>query len=174
MNHRETITALFLFIVSTCVLGGISGDVPKDCQRLINNIEHSDISDGEKARIMASSSLSHTFIWENDSFAHGGDRHYTNGMKLSWMNNPCRQHYRRVAEWFDSLVGLHDKTPKGEKIESVVSTGNLFGMNMYTPNDITVATRNRNDRPYAGWLYIGAQVQSVNSIYKTDDRAKHG
>jgi lipid A 3-O-deacylase len=99
--------------------------------------------------------ISRTFTWENDSFASGGDRHYTNGMKLSWLRNPCREKYF----WY-SLPEALLKSASGTNDDAErFYTGGVFGMNMYTPSNIVAPVRQRFDRPYVGWLYGGVQSQ---------------
>jgi hypothetical protein len=38
-------------------------------------------------------------------------------------------------------------------------SGYSVGQNMYTPADLTLVTAQPADRPYAGWLYVGALLQ---------------
>lgn len=147
----------------------------KECQAYIKDIKH-DI------KKMASSHLSRTFLWENDSFAKGGDRHYTNGMKLSWTYNPCRnkspsiKKYSRigVAKLY-SIIRHPFSEEKDNELERTIKdnwysyTGGIFGMNMYTPNDLRRISRNIFDRPYAGWLY-GGFLSVVSDIDLTDPK----
>ena len=102
----------------------------------------------------------YTFIWENDSFASGGDRHYTNGMKLSWLNYPCESEQSGLIKpTYASLVKSFTD-PFTDK-EWKVDLGGVFGINMYTPNNIRTSVRQRNDRPFVGWLYGGVLMQAM-------------
>jgi lipid A 3-O-deacylase len=134
--------------------------IPEKCEdfnALVDQDERLDQRDREK--IKSSSSLSHTFIWENDSFAAGGDFNYTNGMKLSWLHNPCRHRYTSLKGHYKGMLAsifhAHDFR---------VHSGGLFGMNMYTPNNLNTAARITTDRPYAGWLYGGISVQATREL----------
>jgi len=93
-----------------------------------------------------------TFLWENDAFGNAErvDEKYTNGMKWSWVYNPCRNEgnfqknaLKLAINLFSPDAGLN------------YYSGRSFGMNMYTPNDIDANYRQVYDRPYAGWAYVG-------------------
>ncbi len=93
-------------------------------------------------------SPSFTIFYENDgSFlrpASSSDRHYTSGQGFSvaW--------HRDGADGLADALGLdHDGTAFGF---SVVQQ-------MFTPRDISVNPPPMNDRPYAGYLYLGTYVQ---------------
>jgi hypothetical protein len=81
---------------------------------------------------------------ENDVFGLGrqSDRFYTQGLRISgrWAPDPRRRLVRR--EDVDELWGFE------------------VGQNIYTPTDIRVADASalRGDRPYAGYLYAGLDV----------------
>jgi lipid A 3-O-deacylase len=85
---------------------------------------------------------------ENDMLART-DRYYTNGIKFG------------VGLPFDLL-----QTPAAEVLRSLdpdngedIHVGLFLGQNMYTPRDITIATPQPNDRPWAAWLYLGGVAQ---------------
>ena len=91
---------------------------------------------------------------ENDLF-NGSDQGYTNGVKLSWVsanlkdyvNDPCLPlTVRRLNRLFTSLHRT------GYSSRNMVVT---LGQSMYTPLDKTRTDVIPNDRPYAGWLYLG-------------------
>jgi len=93
---------------------------------------------------------------ENDSFG-SSDQYYTNGIKIGG-GVPAEK------------VGKLFTRPPNALLDAITDGasnhfGLFFGQNMYTPRDITVATAQPNDRPWAAWLYIGAVAQSVK-----DDR----
>lgn len=92
--------------------------------------------------------------WENDIFSGlGTDKHYTNGMRISflrpedsapgWLLSSCR-----AVPWF----------PEGGRIRTAWS----LGQNIYTPEDISTKELVVDDRPYAGWLYVGAGLVVEN------------
>src|SRR5687768_1848845 len=115
--------------------------------------ERVDLTEDEKSEWLASPNIWRGFIWENDGYAAGGDRHYTNGMKLSWVYNPCRGKLKFLEAAWRRLHGDDDSQANR------FYTGGVFGMNMFTPTDIRVDVRQRFDRPYVGWSYGGLQVQ---------------
>lgn len=97
-----------------------------------------------------------SFQAENDLFGDGSDRHYTNGLRISYMFPVERTpRFARV---------LRDKVPW------LTDSGDLravlgWGQNLFTPSDITVPELLPDDRPYAGWLYteLGLVVSRDNS-----------
>jgi lipid A 3-O-deacylase len=92
--------------------------------------------------------------FENDLF-NGTDQGYTNGVKLSWVSanlkdyihDPCLPLWvRRLNQLFESLHRT------GYSSRNMVVT---IGQSMYTPLDKTRTDVIPDDRPYAGWLYLG-------------------
>lgn len=100
-------------------------------------------------------------LLENDLWGSGSDQHFTHGTRLSFvesreevddpqsctsdqMGSGGLDFIRRISDpvWKDSS----DKT-------SQVSI--ILGQNIFTPEDITDPNLIVNDRPYAGWLYLG-------------------
>ncbi|WP_293778963.1 lipid A deacylase LpxR family protein [uncultured Oxalicibacterium sp.] len=96
----------------------------------------------------------YNLYFENDLFA-GTDNNYTNGVKLSWISanlqdytsDPC------LPLWIRRLNRLSRNLQPGayESRNMVFS----LGQEMYTPTDRTRTDLITNDRPYAGWLYLG-------------------
>lgn len=89
-----------------------------------------------------------TFYFENDFFG-GTDRHYTNGLKFSWLSSDLEnwgQHGWRKA-FVEALPFVN--RPGAQK-----NLGFAFGQNIYTPQDQDAVVPNPNDRPYAGWSYL--------------------
>ncbi len=150
---------IFLIIVALVQESFAKDIIPTECKQFLKATAY--LEDSEKIR--ASSHLNRSFIWENDSFLFSGrdDRHYTNGMKLKWTYNPCRVKHLWLKDGFSDLLSYFSKTKRD------IYTGGVFGMNMYTPSDITQSARNLDDRPYAGWMYGGFVLQSIE-----DDKRK--
>lgn len=93
--------------------------------------------------------------FENDMFA-GTDRYYTNGFKLSW-SSPDLENYGD-SRYASPLLPLFNLIPY---INDQAYQKNLvyaFGQNIYTPSDTQATELITNDRPYAGWLYLGFGV----------------
>ena len=95
-----------------------------------------------------------TFRFENDLFA-GTDRHYTNGIKFSWIS-PDLSRFRdseKLPDWAKIFVStLPYSQTEGLQRNIAFSVG----QSMYTPADIETRTLIKDDRPYAGWLYGSA------------------
>ena len=109
----------------------------------------------------------YSFAWENDAFGgdhKDSDRYYTNGLKAAWVSPTLRKRNYDCAsqsELFAWVDGFNDlmllrrisgDDPDAIKRNIVIG----LGQSMYTPS----GTRRdrpeltRNDRPYAGWLYL--------------------
>lgn len=93
------------------------------------------------------------FQFENDVFADA-DRDYTNGIRLS-VFAPEGAVPGCLASSIESLADFAKVDEKGR----VARLGFGVGQNIYTPRDITIATRLEDDRPYAGWLYASGRLQ---------------
>jgi lipid A 3-O-deacylase len=91
---------------------------------------------------------SFNLVTENDSFISiSGDRHYTNGIYLSWTSAS-----RAGAESFARAFML-----PGAKNASW-RTGYFLGQAIFTPENLNAFVPPANDRPYAGWLFGGARL----------------
>ncbi|GGK54742.1 lipid A deacylase LpxR family protein [Amphritea balenae] len=103
-----------------------------------------------------------TLYLENDLFADT-DQQYTNGVRASWTSPDLTSYLddkrlpvwaRRYNEYITSPLGIFDETPpkQDEIVRNLVIT---LGQQMYTPEDNLRTTIDPDDRPYAGWLYLG-------------------
>jgi lipid A 3-O-deacylase len=101
-----------------------------------------------------------TFQYENDLLA-GTDRHYTNGVRVSYTSPALRDQIPWAA---DALEWLYPFDP-GADARLRVS----LGQNIYTPGDIKIRELIPNDRPYAGWLYAGValNVEARQELFGT-------
>ena len=92
------------------------------------------------------------FQLENDFFGGDTDHHYTHGTRIGCLS-------RRI-HWFERLA---DQLPWFSLAQAQASDqGRLeararmtLGQNIYTPEDLSATTLIEEDRPYAGWLYLG-------------------
>ena len=92
-----------------------------------------------------------TLIEENDDLTFNGDKHYTQGLRLTYMHPDSR-----TPAWG---VWLADTLPHfGMKIEAP-RVGFTIGQSIYTPDNLATDQMVMNDRPYAGWLYLGLVLQ---------------
>jgi hypothetical protein len=83
---------------------------------------------------------------END-VATRTDRHYTNGLRFDSTGCGAVPLWDRAVHSFAGLIGA---TP-----ENTVATGFTIGNNMYTPTYYEATGLDPNERPFAGWLYLG-------------------
>jgi len=102
----------------------------------------------------------YTLQFENDRIAET-DRHYTNGMRLSWVSNSkspsaSPQWARDVLGWIYRQVD--------EELEGRI--GLALGQSIFTPEDTAARRLVVDDRPYAGWLYggISAHTQRPGAV----------
>ena len=82
---------------------------------------------------------------ENDFFLFRDrtDIYYTQGLKLEFLKELKSDHK------------LYDFWPFLFQSENQDIIGLTLGQNMYTPGDVTTTAISEDDRPYAGWLYVG-------------------
>jgi hypothetical protein len=93
-----------------------------------------------------------TAILENDSFVRGiDDRHYTSGFYLSWTSAKSAVTDRYVS-LADTLLLLPSNGPAAYR------RGFFFGQSIFTPEALLRINPDPRDRPYAGWLYVGARL----------------
>lgn len=92
---------------------------------------------------------------ENDNLAHT-DRYFTNGIKLG-VGLPFEFLQAPAVEVLRYLDPGND---------AAVHVGFFLGQSIYTPRDITIASEQPHDRPWAAWLYLGgvAQVAHGNRL----------
>ncbi len=110
---------------------------------------------------------------ENDLFGKGTDRHYTHGSRISFLvpfkEEDARKKFpiidkatRKIAK---QVVNTVDRTPLISKKyltdKKARRLSFIMGQNIYTPEDITVRELIPSEQPYAGWLYIGVGLVTV-------------
>ena len=107
-----------------------------------------------------------TFAFENDLFADT-DRFYTNGIKLNWISPEL--------EWFEDLDYIKRNAFLSEGLKSMIKLlpfsdepdrqrhfSFSIGQKMFTPQNVQSRQLQKNDRPYAGWLYGDIAFHSKN------------
>ncbi|MEW5771773.1 MAG: lipid A deacylase LpxR family protein [Pseudomonadota bacterium] len=100
----------------------------------------------------------YNLLIENDVFT-GSDRHYTNGLRLSWLSaqEDVPDYIRRFADAMPFI-----------RPNALLRAGYAIGHNIYTPNDISTTALVPDERPYAGYLYGGfAVVADAETILDT-------
>ena len=98
------------------------------------------------------------FHEENDVLTQTNvDKFYTQGLRLSLTRNP-RKNPPAIDKVADAFLNAFD--------ESFMSAPRVWavgiGQNIYTPDDITIATPQLNDRHWGGFLYISNVLQIVD------------
>lgn len=92
--------------------------------------------------------------WENDVLAsRGTDRHYTNGLRVSWLRADDR-----LPGWMLRVARALPWFPDG----GLARGSWAVGQNLYTPEDIKTDALVPDDRPYASWLYLGRGLTLEN------------
>lgn len=109
---------------------------------------------------------------ENDMVA-GTDRHYTNGLRASWLSGE-----EQAPDW---LLQAADAIPvfptEGRK-----RWGMSLGHSLFTPGDTQKAGPSPGDRPYSGWLYggvgmvsdTGNQLDNIELLFGMVGPSAHG
>ncbi len=121
-------TAFLLLALAAAPLGAADGDgIPNGTARLAGTF---------------------TFYIENDYFG-GTDRHYTNGLKLSWFSSDLADWGQ--AGWRQRFIAA---LPFVNRPGAQKNLGFAFGQNIYTPQDTDAFVPDPTDRPYAGWTYL--------------------
>ncbi len=98
-----------------------------------------------------------TLQFENDLF-YGADRHYTNGLRGSWVSPPHRDTVNPVP-WVRGLLEWLSL-----KRNNRTRLGLALAQEMYTPADRRRTDLILDDRPYAGWLYGAMSLHTVSGI----------
>ena len=92
-----------------------------------------------------------TVIEENDDFVLDGDKHYTQGLKLSYLYSE-----EKTPDWSYNLAQTLPSLGMGVEVPRF---GYALGQNIYTPKNVRSTQPITDDRPYAGWLYFGVVLE---------------
>ncbi len=100
---------------------------------------------------------SFTFYVENDKFFSGTDQHYTQGLRATWLSHDLSNFDDPVRDPIATFIGqkLRPLIVQSFPDVSALRRGLSIGQNIYTPADTRTSVLQPNDRPYAGWLYLG-------------------
>jgi lipid A 3-O-deacylase len=97
-----------------------------------------------------------TILEENDSIYFNTDKHYTQGLRLSYLGPDVQP-----DSFWSGAFGLFgwaaphvmDSTTDQSRHYALE-----FGQSLFTPENKTLRPPDPRDRPYAGWLYVGASI----------------
>jgi len=106
-----------------------------------------------------------TIQFENDFFGGGTDRHFTHGTRLQCLSKPVEWITKAADKvpWFSAEKALMH--PENElKARASLS----LGQNIYTPENTASSELVTDDRPYAGWLYIGFGIVANQGLKRYD------
>lgn len=101
---------------------------------------------------------------ENDLFAKlaNTDRHYTNGIKLSWLSGPTND----LPDWLKTLSAppLFSFFTNNKNITGTTHrVGVALAQAMFTPDDTDATAPIPTDRPYAAWLHTTFSLESIRT-----------
>lgn len=93
-----------------------------------------------------------TIVEENDWFYDMRDRDYTQGARISYTFDvlPSESAWNERFNALARYLPLFDGKDSRRQVEWIV-----LGQNIYTPRNKARVNPDPNDRPYAGWLYMG-------------------
>lgn len=101
---------------------------------------------------------------ENDRIART-DRHYTHGTRFSLVYPESTMRPDSCIWKFLSCFADQFKTaiaPMYDTERFTTFAGLSLGQNIYTPEDTSRTDLILNDRPYAGWLYMGVSLHAIS------------
>ncbi len=95
-------------------------------------------------------------IAENDLWGNGADRHFTHGTRFSYVtpniSGQCQE--ADPGLWQKAREVIQEAVPRVLELEQSRFSF-VLGQSIFTPENISQPSLILNDRPYAGWLYIG-------------------
>jgi hypothetical protein len=100
------------------------------------------------------------FYFENDLFGNT-DEYYTSAFKLTWISKGFADSGTPGGspEW---LRWFTAKMPTADRKDLYHTIALSLGQSIYTPKNIYTAQVLEDDRPYAGWSYLAAALQTKN------------
>ena len=101
-----------------------------------------------------------SFVFENDLFADS-DQNYTNGIQIGLIS-PDLSHYRDAKKLPRWLLPIVERLPFINERGIQRNVGFTLGQKIFTPEAIGRRDLVPTDRPYAGWLYVGAAFHNKN------------
>jgi lipid A 3-O-deacylase len=92
---------------------------------------------------------------ENDSLYFHTDKHYTQGIRLSYLTPTVAADgfWDRLFQALPADTPFFNASASSDRRAAVV-----FGQSIFTPDDLQAKPPNPHDRPYGGWLYGGMSL----------------
>jgi lipid A 3-O-deacylase len=97
-----------------------------------------------------------SLLEENDSLYFNSDKHYTQGFLLSYLGPDIRP----GSSW-GGAFGLFGRAAPGSPGGAADQSRHYaleFGQSLFTPKNLGLRPPDSHDRPYAGWIYVGASL----------------
>ena len=103
------------------------------------------------------------FLAENDIWGGGTDQHFTHGSRISFVESkkpldaarPCAEG-KGESGYLDIFRGLFQTIfDEKDPLFQTEEISFILGQSIFTPEHITRTDLIAEDRPYAGWLYVG-------------------
>lgn len=140
---------LFVFIITLFLSFPAVVQAQEKPPPLIEEFSREAVNDGDNRFV--------TFVFENDSIGRGSDRNYTNGVRLTYFDMEAA--FPDFAHRLASYVPTFDINRSSSVYYSI-------GQNLYTPDNIEQRITDRDDRPWAAFLYgsIGMATLTDNHI----------
>lgn len=106
-----------------------------------------------------------SFTEENDGIFTHQDRHYTQGFRVSRSAEPSPGGpWQRLTDGFG---GLARRLGAGTAVKQR-DQWPIIGQSEFTPQNKDDFIPDPKDRPYAGWLYLGAGLEQTDAHGRTD------
>jgi hypothetical protein len=103
--------------------------------------------------------------FENDFFGGGTDRHFTHGTRIEAMSKPIKW----ISDAADQLPWFSSEKATKDSNDALKARASLsIGQNIYTPEDTYTTKLLLEDRPYAGWLYLGFGIVANQGTKRYD------
>lgn len=107
-----------------------------------------------------------SIIAENDNFASNDDRHYTNGLRFSYLSPAIASD----SGWNNAFETFNSFTPVFNSESGVTRHTNwIIGQSLFTPEKTQLTIPDPKDRPYAGWMYGGIGLIQDNNSQSLDN-----
>lgn len=103
--------------------------------------------------------------FDNDILVPGRrDQDYTYGLSLTFSGKGVEGHLASLhvpLDWLDHHIGLDQQNSDGSE-----STKIEYGIFGFTPEDLSLATPGKNDRPYAGLIYLSSTRERYDPAHQ--------
>ncbi len=114
---------------------------------------------------------------ENDDWPPdtGTDKNYTNALRVTLEYNfdmwRLEKRLPKLFGWIPKYVDCSTVAPEDNPaLKCVSSSWHVVGQQFYTPDDISIPELIPDDRPYAGWLFLGGswKASTSSTLVQTD------